>query len=137
MKLVANAPTWSAARAKVAECRGFLRTPQETRFAEDCVVELTGLEPANKRLCTAMERRCFSAHLEATTTIVGIGGGGDLTTNVVDMGSYERHDDGTLSKVKYDISIPADDDSRPVYEVLEVFTTVKEHGKLARKIHQA
>jgi putative DNA primase/helicase len=69
-------------------------------------------------------------NLEATAALGGIGGGGDLTTNVVDMGSYERHDDGTLSKVKYDISIPADYDSRPVYEVLEVFTAVKEHGKL-------
>jgi hypothetical protein len=57
-------------------------------------------------------------NLEATAALGGIGGGGDLTTNVVDMGSYERHDDGTLSKVKYDISIPADDDSRPVYEVI-------------------
>jgi hypothetical protein len=35
---------------------------QETVFAQDCVVELAGLEPATKRLCLAMDEPLRGTH---------------------------------------------------------------------------
>jgi hypothetical protein len=40
---------------KAAESQRLFRRRQETGIAWDCVVELAGLELANKRLCMAME----------------------------------------------------------------------------------
>jgi len=46
-------------------------------------------------------------------------------STVVDMGSFQRQDDGTLKKL---VDIP--EDERPVFKVFEVQTEVKQHGKL-------
>jgi hypothetical protein len=39
---------------KAAESQRLFRRLQETGIAQDCVVELAGLEPANKQLCMPM-----------------------------------------------------------------------------------
>jgi hypothetical protein len=51
----------SASGGKATEGQRPFRRRQETRIAQDCVVELAGLEPANKQLCTAIEKRFAEA----------------------------------------------------------------------------
>jgi putative DNA primase/helicase len=67
-------------------------------------------------------------NLEANAAIRSLVGGANLTVNVIDIGSFQRQDDGTLTQVETGISIPEDD--RPTYKVFEVSTDVEEHGKL-------
>jgi hypothetical protein len=68
----AETATAAPARAKVAECRGFLRRPQETRFAEDCVVGLAGLEPATTRLWRKHANSTSPRRLSHSITTGGI-----------------------------------------------------------------
>jgi putative DNA primase/helicase len=59
------------------------------------------------------------------SAVLSIRPGESSESTVVDMGSFERQDDGTLRKA---VDIP--EDKRPIFKVFEVHTEVKQHGKL-------